>query len=403
MTDARFAQSKPHRRRAGAIVMAFAVALLALRPVESARAEESKKSGAEWVRDGNRLLQADSPEKALEAYDRAQLALPDSAKVSYNRGLALYQLGRYADAETALQNALRPDAIELEPDIKYSLGRCAQAAAMAGDGNIETALNHAKRAVEFYQDALELRPDDADTKKNLSIAESQQKFFEKLIELAKQQQEQDPQQNQDPSDDDKQEKKEEDQKREDQEGEGQSADQDQSSQESSDENKDQQSDAGSENASDDQQQSESESTESENESEQQKDGEQQSEQENPSEAQEGKQDQRSDEQLGDDQLEDASQQDGENSDIKNVDMKDEAEGENADASEQDEAESLKAAATQMATSMPAESPMEMAQRISLEKAQRLLQTARDKEARRREAFRRARLRNMGRTKVEKDW
>lgn len=406
MSDSRFAQSTTNARRLPQIIaVASMLASLALAPIARTHADAPKKTGAEWLHDGNLQLQSNNPEKALEAYDRAQLALPDSAKVSYNRGLALYQLGRFDEAETALQNALRPDALDLEPDVKYSLGRCAQAASMATDGNLEAALNNAKRAVEFYSDALQLRADDADTQKNLAIAESQQKYFEKLIEIEKQKQQEQPedqQQSQDPSDED-QEKK-DDQQQDEQSGEGQEQEQsegqsgEQNSEEKSEEGKDSESASeSSESKSDSDQQNE------ENKDQQAEQGaESDDDQKKTSEGQQDENDKRSDEQLGDDQLEDAQSDQQEKREAQEMNREPESESD-SEGDEQQEAEPLQAATTQSATSMPSENPMEMAKRISIEKAQRLLQTARDKEARRREALRRAQLRNRGRARVEKDW
>ncbi len=406
MTDIRFAQTTASKCRVPLIfTIVSTLVSFALVPVARVHADETKKTGAEWIHEGNQLLQSNNFEKALKAYDRAQLALPDSAKVSYNRGLALYQLGRFDEAETALQNALRPNALDLEPDVKYSLGRCAQAASMATDGNLEAALNNAKRAVEFYQDALQLRENDADTKKNLAIAQSQQKYFEKLIEIEKQKQQEQPedqQQSQDPSDEDQDKK--DDQQQDEQNGEGQ--EQEPSEGQSGEQNSEEKSEDGKES------ESESESSESKSDSDQQNEetkdqkseqgAESDDDQKNPSEGQQDDNDKRSDEQLGDDQLEDAQSDKQDNNESQDTQLKKESEAA-SEGDEQNEAQTVQAATTQSATSMPTENPMEMAKRISIEKAQRLLQTARDKEARRREALRRAQLRNRGRARVEKDW
>lgn len=377
--------------------------------------EDARKTGPEWVREGNRLLQEKEYAKALDAYDQAQIALPESAKINYNRGIALYELGRYDEAQTALQNALRPDAIELEPDIKYNLGRSEQAAAMQTNGDMQKALDHTSRAIEFYNDALQLRPDDADTKKNLNIAETQQKFLKKLIELARQQQQ--PQQDQ---------SKKNDSEKDDQEKEDQQEKQDQQQQNSDGDKQDQQQPSDSKQGDDKQEQqgqeSESESgkqdksgdpsdksdkdADSKEQQGEQKppeqspeSGDQQDEQENK---QDGRQDQRTDEQLGEDQLKEArakAAQEKKNAENAEDEHKDQ------DASDKKDEQEMQAAqaTSQSATSMPAETPLEMAKRISIDKANQLLQQARDNEARRREALREARLRQQGRANVDKDW
>ena len=166
--------------------MAAIIAVVLLYGGASARAQ-SGLSGPEWLREGNRLLAEGSPEKALGAYDQAALLLPDSAEVSYNRGIALYELQRYEEAETALQNALRPGAAALEAAVKYNLGRTAQARALASGGDADASLQQTERAIRFYEDALELRPDDADAKRNLEQARRFHAFLKKLMEYLKEQ------------------------------------------------------------------------------------------------------------------------------------------------------------------------------------------------------------------------
>lgn len=375
-----------------------------------AMADDPQKSVAEWVRDGNRLLEAGQFDKALEAYDRAQALHPESAKVAYNRGIALYKLGRFDEAETALQNALTPDARTLEADVKYNLGRTAQGAAMASKGDLQAALDQTKRAVGFYKDALQLRPNDADTRKNLGIAENQKQFLEKLIELAKQQQEQsqqnpDDQQNQDQNDSDS--------SAENEGGEGQKSDS--KNGESEQDQNQQEQNQGSNSDSNNKEQSENKSGESESESKSDSEGQQgDKEQQNSKEADgqqdeskrdntgnQGAQDQRSDEQIGEDQLKEAQARKAQAAEQMKNEQKPGEEGESGD--EEALAQRMAQATTQSATSMPAETPLEMAQRISIDKANRLLQEARDKEAERRESLREARLSRLGRSNVEKDW
>lgn len=383
---------RARNRRMRTIVASMMIAALGLTSAKTARADnDAKRSGAQWVREGNRLLEAKDYGKALDAYDKAQQLLPESAKVSYNRGIALYELGRYDEAETALQNALRPDALPLEADAKYNLGRCAQAAAMSTKGDANAALNQTKRAVEFYKDALELRPDDRDTKKNLSIAEHQQKYLEKLIELARKQQQQNPQQQQQKQDD---QNKQDEQKQDSQDQQQGGGTQDQQQQSGSKSNKDEKQDQ--------QQQGKPSENEQQSEQEQQRgqESEQKESQSSQQEGEQGQQDSRSDQKLGDDQLKErqAQQENATESGDEQQERKNEVE-----AAEEEQQAKMMSAASQPATTMPAESPLEMEKRISVDKANRLLQQARDKEARRREALREARLRSMGRARVEKDW
>src|SRR5262249_11801850 len=51
------------------------------------------------VEQGNPELAAGKADKALEAYDRAVTALPDDPIVRFDRGAALYQLGKFPEAQ----------------------------------------------------------------------------------------------------------------------------------------------------------------------------------------------------------------------------------------------------------------------------------------------------------------
>ena len=152
-----------------------------------AHAEEKPRGGPAWIKEGNRHLAEGRYDEALSAYDAAGSALPDSAEVAYNRGIALYKLDRFKDAETAFQDALKPGNPELEAKAKYNLGRSAHAAAMKQSDDLERAINDLTRAIGFYKDALQLRPEDADAKHN---AESAQRFRDYLTKALAQQKEQ---------------------------------------------------------------------------------------------------------------------------------------------------------------------------------------------------------------------
>ncbi len=152
-----------------------------------AQAEEKPRGGPAWIKEGNRHLAEGRYDEALAAYDAAGDALPESAEVAYNRGIALYKLDRFKDAETAFQDALKPGNPELEAKAKYNLGRSAHAAAMKQSDDLERAINDLTHAIGFYKDALQLRPEDADARHN---AESAQRFRDYLTKVLAQQKEQ---------------------------------------------------------------------------------------------------------------------------------------------------------------------------------------------------------------------
>lgn len=162
----------------------FAASALA----QDAPPREDPRSAAKLVTEGNKLLAGGNYAEALAAYDRAAELLPDSPEVAYNRGVALYRMEAYAQAEPALQNALRPGNPELEANAKYNLGRCAHAAALKQQENPEAAINDLSRAIRFYQDALQIAPEDPDASKNLGLAARLKTFLERRLEQQEQQQ-----------------------------------------------------------------------------------------------------------------------------------------------------------------------------------------------------------------------
>ena len=153
-----------------------------------ARADDAARSGAELVKEGNKLLGEYRYADALAAYDKAAEKLPDSAAIAYDRGIALYRLGEFEKAEPAFQDALKSAHTELEAKAKYNLGRCAHGAAMAKTDKLEAAINDLNRAVRFYDDALQLDPKDQDSQKNKELAERMRVFLEKKLEQQKKEQ-----------------------------------------------------------------------------------------------------------------------------------------------------------------------------------------------------------------------
>ncbi len=157
-----------------------------------AAAEEGALPAPKLVRQGNKLLAEKRYVEALQKYKAAEVSAPDAPEVAYNRGLALYRLDRFDDAESAFQDAIKPDRPKLEAGAKYNLGRCAQAAAMAGMDKEQAAINDLSRAIGFYEDALKLNPDDAAAVSNKSKAERMITYLQKRLEQKQQQQQKDP-------------------------------------------------------------------------------------------------------------------------------------------------------------------------------------------------------------------
>jgi tetratricopeptide (TPR) repeat protein len=87
-----------------------------------------------WVMEAVRLVQAEQPEAALEACDRALALAPGYSQGWLFRGVALHRLGRYAEAyrcyERALeQEGMRPCPRSWKQQIRLWLHQMGQVAA----------------------------------------------------------------------------------------------------------------------------------------------------------------------------------------------------------------------------------------------------------------------------------
>jgi Ca-activated chloride channel homolog len=131
------------------------------------------------IEEGNRQLQAGKADKALAAYDRAVQALPEEPIAHFDRGVALYQLGKFPEAQKEFQRASEGHDASVKADAYYNMG------------NALLKQDRFKEALDAYKHTLGLRPDDRRAKWNLELA---------LRRLKEEQQKQQQQQQQKPDD-----------------------------------------------------------------------------------------------------------------------------------------------------------------------------------------------------------
>ncbi len=152
------AAARPQRRAAGGGEMAALVLLVACLPGLTAFDFFLRENPE--VQEGNQKLQAGRADEALAAYDRALAARPDDPIIHYDRGAALYALGRLADARAEFQRAA--EAGDSDPSLR--------ADALYNMGNALLRQERAKDALDAYKRTLGLRPDDRRAKWNLELA-----------------------------------------------------------------------------------------------------------------------------------------------------------------------------------------------------------------------------------------
>lgn len=326
------------------------------------------RAAAELIAEGNKHLTEKKYQEALDAYEKAQKELPRSAEIAYNRGIALYRLGKFAEAESAFQDALSTSDINLEASTKFNLGRAAHEQALTRGQDLKNAVNDLTRAAGFYKDALQIRPEDAPTRHNLELAEKLQGYFEKLIALQKEQQQQQQKgPSSQPSDGEK--NPESQPSDEQQQGENQQTDQQDGEQ------KQQASQNGQQQKSKDQQAQQKENEQQQNEGEN-------AEQQEPTTQPEDKKDKEKKQEKP------ATTQPAEKKD--------------ATTQPAQQAESQPATSQPEGDDGAGEDEMDPKD-LSQEQAMQMLQEARDAERQRREMQRRIKLRQQGQSPVDKDW
>ncbi len=132
---------------------------------------ESTLSASAWVKEGNRALAEGRFDDALEAYRRADLELPQSPEVSFNRGVALYRKGEFDKAQQSFGDALRTRDPKLEASAKFNLGNCAYSIALTKLTDLPGAIEELRKAIAFWRDALELDRSDVAARQNIETAQ----------------------------------------------------------------------------------------------------------------------------------------------------------------------------------------------------------------------------------------
>jgi Ca-activated chloride channel family protein len=151
---------------------------------------------------GNEHFEEQAYESAIDEYKLAQVTEPDLAEPYYNAANAYNRMSQVEEAQLQTQQALKTADPTLAAQAWYNLG------------NAYFDAEQWRPAIEAYQEALRLQPDDQDAKHNLELA------LQKLA-MQQQQQEQQEQQDSEKEEGEQQEEASQDEQQEKQEGEQQ--------------------------------------------------------------------------------------------------------------------------------------------------------------------------------------
>jgi Ca-activated chloride channel family protein len=144
------------------------------------------------IKEGNRYYKQGDYDKALEKYEAAGEASPDSDIVNLNKGTAYYQKGQYKEAIDSFTKALNTEDKKTESDAIYNI---ANARYKLGSVNAENDINSAvslyRESLDYYKRAIELDEGNRDAKYNHELVERELKVL--LDKLKNQEQQQDDQ------------------------------------------------------------------------------------------------------------------------------------------------------------------------------------------------------------------
>lgn len=130
-------------------------------------AEETPRSA---MGKGLKFYKAGDYTNAVEMLEKTALEFPDIG--NYNLGNAHYRLGDFEEAEKAYNEALRSEDVALQSKAYFNRGNAmlARTTALSGPEQIDTATELCFQAMDMFEKALLLTPDDLEAKQNFERA-----------------------------------------------------------------------------------------------------------------------------------------------------------------------------------------------------------------------------------------
>jgi len=145
-------------------------------------ATDAKKN----VKEANRLYKQGKLDEALQKYNDASVALPDSDIVNFNMGTALYKKEDYEKAQDAFTKALTSEDKKLEADALYNLGNCKyKLGKLKENTDLSTTVALLRESLDYYKRTIDLDQKNTDARFNHEFVERELKV---LLDKLKQQQ-----------------------------------------------------------------------------------------------------------------------------------------------------------------------------------------------------------------------
>jgi len=135
----------------------------------SVHAEDTPRSA---MRKGLKAYKAGDYTNAVELLEKTALEFPDIG--NYNLGNAYYRLGDYEKAEEHFNEALRSTDLQLQARAYFNRGNSmlAQSTTLTGNEQVGMAIELAFQAMDMYEKAILLDPEDLAAKQNFERAQT---------------------------------------------------------------------------------------------------------------------------------------------------------------------------------------------------------------------------------------
>ena len=138
------------------------------------------------VKEAYRLYKQGKLDEALQKYNDASVALPDSDIVNFNMGTALYKKEDYQKAIDSFTKALTSDDKKIEADALYNLGNCKyKLGKLKENTDLSSTVALLRESLDYYKRAVELDQKNTDARFNHEFVERELKV---LLDKLKQQQ-----------------------------------------------------------------------------------------------------------------------------------------------------------------------------------------------------------------------
>lgn len=140
--------------------------------------QQSTRRERNFIVEGNEFYNNKQYKNAIEAYNKALQENPSSVRASYNRALAMIQLGQDENLkDQKLREQYLKDGVAAMETISKLSGSELLLAAKANYnlGNIAFKTEDYRKAIELYKQSLRLDPTNENARRNLRIAQKKLK------------------------------------------------------------------------------------------------------------------------------------------------------------------------------------------------------------------------------------